>query len=366
MNEFAPAARAKSPTHGTRIAWLDTARAVGMVLIVVGHAAGLPEAAYAFISAFDLPLFFAFAGFLLPRGKSWRETTLRQARSLLVPYVLIGLVTWAYWCATMLLAPRYGQEALGPIDGLVGLAYGVGDLIPFNAALWFLLALFWASIAASALLRVLPSGAALLLALGPSVWLTTLSIPFDDRLPWSLEPAGVALAFVLLGRAWADHGFDAWIDRPSRGVALLLLGGLGVGVVSQLNGTVSLDNMQFGHPALYWIGNLLGFAAIRGLAALLPQTRLANAIALNSRTIYLFHQPLFSVFTGVLTIGLKLPRSAKETPQAAVLYALAAVVLLLGVGMLLRRWLPWLIGETRPRRAAPSEVRVEVKVPSTL
>lgn len=337
----------------SRIAWIDAARAVAILLIVLGHAAGLPAWFYAAASSFAVPVFFILSGVLLSSDRPWRASALRLLRALVVPYVAIGLLTWAYWAATirMGLRPPGGPS---PIEGLWGLAYGVGDFIPFNAALWFLPCLLWASLAATALLRLVPPIAALAIALPPAIWVTTLAIPLQERLPWSIEPAVVAVPFLLLGCAWFQFGGDGWVgQRRLRSLALLVGGGATVAFVTWANGPVSLDNLQFGKPSLYWLGAVGGIAAVRGLAGLLPPLALLRRIAIDTRSVFLLHQPLFGVFTGVLTLAFGLPRSAKETPLAAILYALTAVALLVPIGALLRRFVPWLIGERTGRRPQP-------------
>ena len=105
--------------RGRRLAWIDTARGIGIVLVVLGHtisgvsAAGLlsgggfVHALYSAIYAFHMPLFFVLAG----RTFNVREGVIRRrAEVLLYPYVVWsllqgGLTVLAPWAANDRLTP---------------------------------------------------------------------------------------------------------------------------------------------------------------------------------------------------------------------------------------------------------------------
>src|SRR3954451_22012656 len=84
-----------------RIEWIDRARGIGIILVVVGHAL-LSTSTGAFardmIYAFHMPLFFFLSGLLA--GRSQRDDlghrAARLARTLLVPFAFFGVVTLAY------------------------------------------------------------------------------------------------------------------------------------------------------------------------------------------------------------------------------------------------------------------------------
>ncbi|WP_085808218.1 acyltransferase family protein [Sphingomonas sp. TZW2008] len=71
---------------GERIGWLDNARAIGIVAVVIGHVTR-DSATWAAMFHFHLPLFFMASGMVFT-PRPWRETARRQAGTLIVPYVL--------------------------------------------------------------------------------------------------------------------------------------------------------------------------------------------------------------------------------------------------------------------------------------
>lgn len=111
-----------------RQTWIDVARAIALVLVVVGHterglvAAGvMPEAAAAdfdrIVYSFHIPLFFMISGLLFARSierrpfmSSWKSRMLRVAQPCLIWSVaLLGLIVLA---ATQANTPVSAQDAL--------------------------------------------------------------------------------------------------------------------------------------------------------------------------------------------------------------------------------------------------------------
>lgn len=114
-----------------REAWIDVARAVALILVVLGHverglvAAGIMPVATAgdfdrVIYSFHIPLFFLISGFLFARSirerpflSSWRFRTLRLAKPYIVwSIVLLGLIVFA---ADLANAPVSAGDALSGI-----------------------------------------------------------------------------------------------------------------------------------------------------------------------------------------------------------------------------------------------------------
>ncbi len=113
-----------------RLAWLDYAKGIGIILVVIGHAnrsiertSGLVwseplQALDALIYSFHMPLFFLLAGYAasLSRGSDWRAFARGTLWGVVVPY----LIWSAIWIALKASFPGVanhpvGWEALGDI-----------------------------------------------------------------------------------------------------------------------------------------------------------------------------------------------------------------------------------------------------------
>ena len=111
--------------------WIDSARGIGIVLVVAGHNPGLwreyPELGRMLIS-FCMPVFFAIVGTTRAGRASLRSTALRVA-ALLISYGVMCLLSLP------LALRRADHESLA--QTLLGIVYGTGHTIVM-VPLWFL------------------------------------------------------------------------------------------------------------------------------------------------------------------------------------------------------------------------------------
>lgn len=175
------------PRRG-RIGYIDIAKGLAMLLIIVGHvglvyagdlvAGGVPGFVTRFAFTVHLPVFFIASGYFLRMdARLSRAFVAKEARSLIVPYVaacaLIVVTTpiawrllydlslresvWEWFCAALWGAGAVHEHALVDVQRIGGV--------------WFLLALFWARLLVASLSRLgdLARLAAVTLALVVSV-----------------------------------------------------------------------------------------------------------------------------------------------------------------------------------------------------
>ena len=125
-----------------RILWLDAARGIGIILVILGHIIPMDQPLCHVIYSFHIPLFFFLSGMVLQLQKKEAEAGAiesgslkakrfirKKCQSLLYPYAVfsfLGLAAIRY---------RDGLERFG--DQLPGALF-----FPGNGPLWFLPALF--------------------------------------------------------------------------------------------------------------------------------------------------------------------------------------------------------------------------------
>lgn len=123
---------------GERIAYVDAARGLAILCVVLGHlypGDGIVQ----YISSFHVPVFFILSGLLMAARDGWKtqrltEFAAKKAKRLLYPYATISALNLA------LIFARRGQKAM--LRQLTATLLGEGI-----DALWFLSALFLAEIA---------------------------------------------------------------------------------------------------------------------------------------------------------------------------------------------------------------------------
>ena len=128
-----------------RIGWVDAAKGLAILLVIVGHTVESGTFTRNIIFSFHIPLFFLLSGYTFRPSANWADFFYRvkkDAVRLLVPYVLSGLVIALVKIFYRHLAPlpvlRDMAEAL--IWGS-----GTGDGIHESiGVLWFLISLFGA------------------------------------------------------------------------------------------------------------------------------------------------------------------------------------------------------------------------------
>ena len=144
---------------GTRLAWMDAARGIGIILVVAGHAfrdgmrveSTVCEWIYQMIYSFHMPFFFLLAGMAFSlslkssagRGTTWYLK--RRIKRLLVPflsyslliYLLFRAAAWIPWAHEMLLGAGYADMGL---PEYLGRCFALEN--PYAFHLWFIWLLF--------------------------------------------------------------------------------------------------------------------------------------------------------------------------------------------------------------------------------
>ncbi len=336
---------------GQRIASIDNARAIGIVLVVAGHAPALPAILSDMIFAFHMPLFFLLSGLVVGSDRLQMPTGRRArllARSLLVPYVFYFIVSFVYWLVAKRHGLRAGEyEALPWWDPIRGFFSGSGDDLYINVVLWFLPCLYVVSIVHHLLCKVWSRGRVAIVAAcaAAALVLAASSGALVSRWPWSTDCAVIGLFFFAIG-ALGNASLRAWPPpRQARALALASVVGFvccyGFALAS---GHVDLNHLQFGRePVLYLPMGLVGTAAVLALAALLPATRIARWLSMNTLVIFPLHFLIFSVVTGVAIVLLGFPPDFKQTvPSLTLVYTAIALGACWPLSIVLRRLFPWL------------------------
>ncbi len=86
-------------TDKRRIAYLDIARGIGMILVVMGHVEYVDSTLRLFIAAFHMPLFFLISGILIwekqEEDRKFIELVKKKLRSIMLPYAVFSLLSFA-------------------------------------------------------------------------------------------------------------------------------------------------------------------------------------------------------------------------------------------------------------------------------
>ncbi|KAF3998254.1 acyltransferase family protein [Glaciimonas immobilis] len=285
--------------------FIDNAKAIGIVLIVLGHSKGLPEYLSHLVFGFHVPLFFFISGFLIKSNKL--ETSIvDNAKKVLqyagVPYVLFFIVAYIYWLGTRSIGAKalmyVGTAWYVPVWGLfTGL---VSDLY-VDPPLWFFPCFISTVIVYHASRKLLSTTISTWLFVVLAAAISLLWKTTSPQLPFGLSPMLIALAFYSLGQAARTKNYFLSLKSAHLIFGFLIALALLAYAVSK-TGLVDLASMNFGlSPKLYLLTAMLGIFATFSISRLLPSSRITRWLSANTLTIFPLHFIFFSLIRGVAT-----------------------------------------------------------------
>lgn len=134
-----------------RIQWVDIAKGIAMLFVIIGHTAPFGSMERSFIFSFHMPLFFLLSGYTMKFADSWEAAgrkVIKRAYQLLLPVFIIAVVS---------VFLSYHNALHRDVATLMGIARNMalavlwGSGIPFKyhpglGMCWFLISLFWADV----------------------------------------------------------------------------------------------------------------------------------------------------------------------------------------------------------------------------
>lgn len=348
----------------SRIAWIDTAKLIGMYLVILGH---LPLASAGsdlsesfvvrFIYSFHMPLFFFLAG-LVEKNRSPKETAARSFRNLIVPYLCFYLVTYAWWlCVSFLRHPELFERSF--LEGFVKPLFGMFIACGFdtdyshmtNVPLWFLVALFWCR-----LFNALGNKKAFFRPVFCFVGICVAVILWksDRFLPFSFGAACMAFPFYYAGvmlqnRTSAKTDFPIFAKSAAFVVSLVF-----TVLFAKLNGRVDVNGIGFGkNPILFYCDALFGIAMTLSLAMMLPKLHsFGSFLAQNTLVILAFHSTISGIALKAYKI-LVLKSFAQGKIEISSLEGIIIAFIVLVVSfvpcVIIRKFFPFMLGNFRKR-----------------
>lgn len=181
--------------NSKRVEWIDTAKGIGLILVILGHLK--IDYLSAWIYTFHMPLFFFLSGVVFSGAKySFKEFLLKRIKSLVIPYFSLGIVIWLFYAVVNIFV---GQE-----NGLYGSNIEMLKNFIFQEhfwTVWFLACLFLTEILYFILVKLL--GKNFLILSVASVFICSFGLiryrMGYGGLPWNLDIALVAQFFVHCG-----------------------------------------------------------------------------------------------------------------------------------------------------------------------
>ena len=259
---------------GKRLLWVDYAKAVAIILMVLGHA-GLPNTGKAsmMVYMFHMPLFFIISGYFDNSQKlDTKDFFVRNFKTILIPYLVFNVVSIPFCAVSAYLHPelyRFTREAADFIyQPLLGMLVGDDMVTPHSymalGALWFLMALFVVKtlfygiqkLAVRVNGRFLPLYFTLIAVVSVAVFLC-----IRNRFSfWSLDSAFMALPFYMLGcLAKKKSLFDVLTKSQYTAFAICAASFVYLYFIGLKNGRIDMNASVYGNNILmFYINAVVG------------------------------------------------------------------------------------------------------------
>ena len=243
-----------------RLTWIDNAKGIGIILVVLGHTYGIPWQLHHIIYSFHMPLFFLLSGYTFScdraREAGVSATVRKLARAYLVPYfILAGL----NFCGNLVYELYCGSfSPMQQLRYIAGILYCYANMtwMPMCSPIWFLPSVFLTKIIYTALfLRLsrkqqhIAAAIFALLAYGRSV----LPIP---RLPWNFLPSLFGIFFFHVGTLLRQKELLVRI-RGTRKWLLAIFGAALLCLPLAANNPVGMNENTYGNVAVFLMTSLL-------------------------------------------------------------------------------------------------------------
>lgn len=291
----ANAEAAKSANSKKRLAWVDVAKGIAIVLVITGHTIQMDSPLRPVIFMFHMPLFFIMAGYTF-KLRSLKDELITSAKRLLIPYLLLFFI-WN------------GVEWLKRPDAFTGSTIGEFFLRMIFASgsenvdmgitavgmAWFLMCLFVSKVLLNVLLTLFKRTKCHL-AIQAVVFLVLAFVGafLDYRwhifLPFDLDIAFVTVGFMWCGYLARQKGFFERVGMRWYVVVAALV----VFVVAIRFGSLELATRAYGGFPLCLLGALAGSYLACWVSRLIERfskllTRFFAFLGRNSMLIYCFH-----------------------------------------------------------------------------
>ena len=267
-----------------RIKWLDFAKGVAIILVVLGHVLKSDSDLYKLIFVFHMPFFFVTAGFLLNLDKwggdkNFRPFAAKLFKRLIVPYYVAELLWYPIWLVVCREGGHLGHLwhwcEIEPLNALSAIFIGNGNNTGLILEqLWFLPALLCAEIIFIKLYNRLNK-------IGVEIFVfavvTATSLGFNLKplsLPLGLDIALAAQIFLLAGVLIRRYNVVERLSPKNCGVLTLI-----VIVAFEFNERVDMNFRVYGNALLFYAGGLSGTLLLMKISALMTCGRIFSLIS---------------------------------------------------------------------------------------
>lgn len=341
-----------------RLAWLDIAKYICIMAVMLEHLESTTDELGCFFSPFFVLCFFAVAGYTHRAGQPFGAFLMKKVKTLFVPWLIFS----TFDIALSQLVSFSAHESFFTELGRNFLQIrGYGDQIWFVAALFIAFIPFWAFIEWYSRKSATPVRRAVFIAIALVLFIAdNLYSKYTDgshfpwgssALPWHLEYIFQGMFYMFLGycfrEAW-EARFDA---LPSAKTTALIF--IVYSLIIYLPYFVDLPEAVFAFSAVY-VTPIVGILMVFAASKLIPANKYMCYIGQNTLIYFALHGKVFSFVENMLArFAAPLYNAILGNVLLSNLFALAFTfilsLLLLIPAYIINRWFPFVLGRRRKK-----------------
>lgn len=299
-----------------RLSWIDVLKGIGILLVIAGHSVRGEDSAvlgiiYDLIYAMHMPLFFSISGYLFGKSineyknQSTGQYISKKATGYLKPFFMYAfLIYFMFQIAFFIPAIGKSLEQAG-MEGYNILTYICMMLLgenPYAFHLWYLWVLFWVTVLCYLIYKIGDfvgiNGYTLCLMISGALWAWRMLAVYNTYMGLMLFLR--YMIFFVIGIKL----FDITIQNRTFYVVCSLFS------FAYFVWHTLFKNISFGILGNF-VCNILQLVSVLLLihnfgqfSQKLSFSKILNYLGRNSLIIYLFHQPIFCAFVGVVCINI--------------------------------------------------------------
>jgi len=323
-----------------RLAWVDVAKGIAIISVVVGHA---KTPFMPFVYLYHIPVFFFISGMFTRGDSNFNVFFKAKIRSLYFPYiiVLLSMTVFHNVFVKMGMYPAFHSwQSFATQVAKIAL-FGGTLSEPITYAMWFVKSLFFSEIILYWVLRLVAKWTSrffFVSLFSLAIFFLVYGLGYHGFSHELLIPV-IALPFLLAGRFY----YEVLNAMTVRFWAILLL----ILVVFSFAFRIDLTSLDLPNPVMYYGASFVGIFAVIGLAQTLVAVgvyRVLGAIGLCSFAIMAMHLLVFRLITFLwVRIGRLDAASLRDVACAGFTLNVAYIFLGVGIPVLLSHWLKRLV-----------------------
>lgn len=289
-----------------RLAFIDVARALGIIFMIIGHTAHIPNLLFIIIYSFHMPLFFFLSGLTFKNNNaSWQPFIHKKFKRFIVPYFFMAFI--CYFIFVILKALIFPTQLtflyfLKPLGGII---YSIGTTkgLPNCSPLWFLTALFCTEMIFYCItLYTEKSKLKIIFYTTLSGVLGYLISTYSKcKLPWNIDSALIAVVFMGGGFLLKDFIKYISLKNPLSWFSLILAIAINYLSIRFSNYTlVNMDINQYHNILWFYLGAFAGIYVLIILSKLLESVCFLEKLGQITMPIIGFNYALNTLVTYIL------------------------------------------------------------------